>query len=170
MSLLSRLFGTATDDRAPVQPLWQRIVAIAREPDWYAACGVADTVPGRFDMVTMVLSLVLLRMERETALQSPSTLLTELFVEDMDGQMRQQGVGDLVVGKRIGTLMSALGGRLGALRTAVPLGDPAVTEFVSRNVTLDEGGDAGCVARRALALSARIDATAADDLLAARIA
>ena len=58
----------------------------------------------------LVLALVLLRMEREEALIAPSVLLSKLFIEDMDGQMRQSGVGDLVVGKRMGKLMGALGG------------------------------------------------------------
>ena len=108
MNFLSRLFGKSQDDREPVRPLWHRVVELARAPEWYADCGVADTVPGRFDALALVLALVMLRMERETALIAPSALLGELFVEDMDGQLRQSGVGDLVVGKRIGKLMGAL--------------------------------------------------------------
>ena len=53
----------------------------------------------------------------------PDTLLAELFVEDMDGQLREFGVNDVVVGKRIGKLMSVLGGRLGAYRSALNAGD-----------------------------------------------
>jgi cytochrome b pre-mRNA-processing protein 3 len=45
-------------------------------------------------------------------------LLTELFAEDMDGSLREIGIGDLVVGKHMGRLMGALGGRLGAFRKA----------------------------------------------------
>ena len=63
MSLFSRLMGTAPDERAALRPLWSRIVAIAREPLWYTRGGIADTQEGRFDAVTMVLALVLIRME-----------------------------------------------------------------------------------------------------------
>ena len=167
VSLLARIFPKRVDDS--VRPLWHRVVEIAREPRWYAEYGIADTVPGRFDAITLVMALVLLRMEREEALIAPSVRLTELFVEDMDGQLRESGVGDLVVGKHMGRLMSVLGGRLGALREAMPRGGPALEEALARNVTLIDGADAGPLARAAAALADRLAATSADDLLAARI-
>lgn len=175
VSLFSRLLGKKPDDRAAVQELWHRVVALARAKEWYADCGLADSVPGRFDMLTLMLALVLLRMEREAALIAPSALLSELFVEDMDGQMRQSGVGDLVVGKRMGKLMGALGGRLGALREAMalnagPARDAALLEVARRNATLTPAGDPAKIAVRLEALALRLDATSADDLLAGRIA
>lgn len=170
MSLLSRIFGKPEDDRAHVRPLWHRIVELAREPKWYAQHGVADTVTGRFDTVTLVLALVLLRMEREEVLVEPSVRLTELFVDDMDGQLRQSGVGDLVVGKRIGKLMTVLGGRLGALRDALPQGQIAVAEVIGRNVTLIEGADPAGVAAEVVALARHIDDLASEDVLAGAIA
>lgn len=170
MSILSRLFGNKANDREPLRPLWHRVVEIAREKEWYADCGVADTVPGRFDMITLVMAAVLLRMEREEALITPSVRLTELFVDDMDGQLRNSGVGDLVVGKHMGKLMGVLGGRLGALREALTQGEEEMTAFASRNATLAEHGDSAKVAQRLNALVQRLDATGADDLLAARIA
>lgn len=175
MSFLSRilgspLFGKRRDDRAQVRPLWHRVVAIAREKQWYADCGIADTVPGRFDAITLVLSLVLLRMEGEDALIEPSVRLTEIFVEDMDGQLRESGVGDVVVGKHIGKLMSVLGGRLGAYREALGQDEAAMVEAVTRNVSLAESGDPARVARQAMVLSGQLAALSAEDVLAARIA
>ena len=117
MSFLSRLFGTSSDPREELRPLWHQIVACSRQRHWYAADGVDDSVSGRFDMITAILVLVLLRMEQEPGLKERTALLTELFVEDMDGQLREAGVGDLMVGKHIGKLVSTLGGRLGAIRT-----------------------------------------------------
>jgi cytochrome b pre-mRNA-processing protein 3 len=174
LTLLSSLFGRnglfgREDDRAPLRPLWHRVVEIAREKAWYAECGVADTVPGRFDAITLVLALVLLRMESDPALMEPSVRLTELFVDDMDGQLRQSGIGDLVVGKHIGRLMGTLGGRLGALREAFAAPDgEALTEVVARNVTLVEGGDAAKVAKAARRLAGTLAATSREDLLAGR--
>ena len=173
MSLLSRLLGKPDDSRAALRPLWSRVVELAREPDWYARLGVADTLPGRFDMLVMVLALVMLRMEREEALIGPSALLSELFVDDMDGQLRQSGVGDLVVGKRMGKLMGALGGRLGALREALAAdvdGDAALAEVVRRNVTLTDAGDAAAIAARLRTIAAAAGNASAEDLLAGRIA
>lgn len=170
MNLLSRLFGSRQDGLAPVRPLWHRVVEIAREKAWYAEYGVADTVPGRFDAITLVLAMVLLRMEKDPALMEASVRLTELFIDDMDGQLRQSGIGDLVVGKHVGKLMGTLGGRLGALREALPQGDMAVAEVLSRNMTLLEGAKPIKVAVAARALEVALAATSAEDLLAARIA
>ena len=174
MSLISRIFGKRTDTRAAVRPLWHRVVEIAREKQWYAECGVADTVPGRFDAVTLVLALVMARMERDKAsddrLIEPSVRLTELFVEDMDGQLRQSGVGDLVVGKHMGRLMSVLGGRIGALREALAQDDTALIAALGRNVSLTEGADTTRLAGEVRRLHGQTDGLSSEDLLAARIA
>ena len=78
-----------------------------------------DTIDGRFDMIAAILALVLLRLEAEgEAGRDPSVLLTEIFIDDMDGTLRQIGIGDYVVGKHVGRMMSALGGRLAAFRDA----------------------------------------------------
>lgn len=170
MSVFSRLFKARPDDRADVRPLWHRIVELARAPHWYARDGVADTVAGRFDAITLVLALVLLRMEREPALIAASARLTELFVDDMDGQLRQSGVGDLVVGKHMGRLMSVLGGRLDALRAALPQGEAAVAEVIARNMTLSDDADPVLAARAVMGLAARIDAANDNAVMAGDIA
>lgn len=170
MSLLSRLLRPRGDDHAALRPLWHRVVEIAREKAWYADGGAADTVAGRFDIITLVLALILLRMERDTALIPPSVRLTELFVTDMDGQLRQSGVGDLMVGKHIGKLMGVLGGRLGAFREALAEPDDAtLVGAVTRNVTLLPGADPTAVASLARTLAQQLDATPAEALLAGSI-
>ena len=170
MSLLSRLMRTAPDDRAPLRPLWSRIVAIARDPQWYLRGGIADTQEGRFDALTMVLALVLIRMEGTPALAGPTARLTELFVEDMDGQMRQGGVGDLVVGKHIGKLMSTLGGRIGAYREALAgSDDAALVEAVQRNIGLTANGNAAAIAAEMRVLAGALAGTSDTALLAGEI-
>jgi len=109
-------------------------------------------------------------MERDAELVEPSVRLTELFVEDMDGQLRESGVGDVVVGKRMGQLMSVLGGRLGAYREGLTSADEAVmADAVSRNVNLHEGSDPLLVARRARAFAAGLDLVPAYRVLDAEI-
>lgn len=116
LSFLSRLFRAPTD-RQRYQPLYDAIIARGRDPSWYRAGQVPDTVTGRFDMIAMVMALVLIRIESEGREGMRATaLLTEIFVQDMEGSIRQMGIGDLVVSKHLGRMMSALGGRLGALR------------------------------------------------------
>ncbi len=171
MSFLSRLLRPRGDDRELVRPLWHRSVELARDPRWYAPGGIADTVPGRFDAITLVLAAVLLRMEREPALIPASVHLTELFVEDMDGQLRESGVGDLMVGKRVGELVSTLGGRLGAYRDTLGQPDNALlVEAIGRNVTLADPADPAAVAALLRGFANALGALAAEDLLAARIA
>ena len=170
LSLFSRLFGKTRAGRRQLRPLWHRLVEIAREKHWYAQCGIADSLAGRFDAITLVLALAMLRMEGDHALIEPTVRLTEIFVEDMDGQLRQSGVGDLVVGKHMGRLMQALGGRLGAYRDALAQDDAALAAALERNVTLVEGANGARLAAAVRALAERFQAASADDLLAGRIA
>lgn len=164
-SFLKRMLRASPDPRDAMRPLWHKVVEIAREPRWYADCGVADTVPGRFDMITAVLSLVVLRMEGERELHVPSAHLIELFVADMDGQLRELGINDVVVGKHMGRLMSTLGGRMGAYREGLKDDATDLTEAVRRNVSLEEPAMAGMLAERLQALAAKLRRTSDADLL-----
>ncbi|MEP0392435.1 MAG: ubiquinol-cytochrome C chaperone family protein [Erythrobacter sp.] len=161
MSFLSRLLGTGPDPRETVRPLWHKVVELAREPQFYSAHMVADTVAGRFDMITAILCAVMVRVEASD-MRAESALLAELFVEDMDGQLRQFGVNDVVIGKRVGKLMSVLGGRLGAYRGAFSNKDHAkLSDTIARNTTFSEDADeASCsagIANDLLALSERLN-------------
>lgn len=169
MGLFARLFGKSVDEHAEVRPLWQAIVALARTPRWYSELGLADNVPGRFDSVALVMALVLLRMEREPELAAKSILLTELFVTDMDAQLRETGLGDMVVGKHVGKLMGALGGRMDAMRGALAGIEP-MQPVLERNMTLTEGADAAGLAAEVRALADLLDTCDAAGLLAGRIA
>jgi len=169
MSFLSRLLKPRGDDLAPYRPLWHRAVELARDPRWFREGGIADTVGGRFDAITLVLSAVLLRMEGEPALIAPSVRVTELFVDDMDGQLRESGVGDLVVGKHMGRLMSVLGGRLGALREALAKDDDeALIEAIGRNVSMSENGNPAAVAGLLRGFVGALARASSEDLLSGR--
>ncbi|TRW14750.1 ubiquinol-cytochrome C chaperone family protein [Glacieibacterium frigidum] len=148
----------------PLDALYRSIVVQAREPAWYEAGQVPDTTDGRFDMVALVTALVLLRLESVGTPQD-SVDLTERFIADMDGSMRQLGMGDPTVGKQVGHMVSALGGRLGAYRDALG-GSADLAEALERNLYR------GTVAPEALAwaearvrdLARRIDAVPLDTL------
>lgn len=167
---LARLFDR-TPPAPPFDALWQRIVAIARTPRWYTAGAVPDTVDGRFDMVALVLSTVLVRLEREDATRE-QVILTERFVDDMDGNLRQIGIGDMVVGKHVGRMMGALGGRLGAYRAALDAGGD-MEEALLRNLYRGaHPGEAalGWTAAEVRRLAAAVDAAPLDRLLAGEVA
>ena len=132
MGLIDRLFRRR--DGAEVAALYDAIVARARAPHWYLDGAVPDSVDGRFDMIAAVLCLVLLRLEDDPDGPAASAHLAERFVHDMDGQLREIGIGDIVVGKHIGRMMGMLGGRLGAYRAGVEAGDigPAAVRNIYR--------------------------------------
>jgi len=131
MSFLASLFSRK-DDRAALRPLYGAVVETARAPHWYLEGGVADTLDGRFDMVAAVLSLVLLRLEALDANPEAATP-TEIFIDDMDGQIRQIGFGDIVVGKQVGRMVGALGGRLSAYRAGLS-GEAPLADALVRNL------------------------------------
>lgn len=134
MSLLKRLFGSSEPDpKLKLVPLYNQVVAKAREPHWYVEGQVGDNIDGRFDMVAGILTLVLLRLEGSESHAQDMAYLTEVFVDDMDGQLRESGVGDVIVGKYMGKMMSALGGRLGAFREAFA-NEEALDEAILRNI------------------------------------
>ena len=131
MGWLAKLRGEPRDEQLA---LYQAVVARGREPHWYLAGGVPDTNEGRFDMIATVLAAVLLRFEDAPEGAPAAARLAERFVDDMDGQLREEGVGDLVVGKHVGRMMALLGGRLGALRDGWAAGDvgPALVRNLYR--------------------------------------
>ena len=146
MSLLKRLFGNAgPDPKLKLVPLYNQVVAEARKPHWYIEGQVPDNIDGRFDMVAAILSMVLLRLEEDPARAQDMVHLTEVFVDDMDGQLREVGIGDMIVGKHIGKIMSAVGGRLGAFRDAMA-DHSRLNQVIARNIYRSENVDAAALA------------------------
>ena len=145
-SSLRRALSGMAPAAQPGQALYNRIVEMARRPDWYLAGGAPDTMDGRFDMVALLLSLVLIRLEDENsdAARQMAADLADRFISDMDGTLRQDGIGDQVVGKHIGRMMAALGGRLGAYRDA-RADDAAMAVALRRNLWKAEATDDAAV-------------------------
>ena len=166
MSLLQRIFGDR-NDRAALALLYAAIVARGRDPFWYREGQVPDTIDGRFDMVAAVTALVLLRLEAEgESGRVPSILLTEAFIDDMDATLRQIGIGDYVVGKHVGRMMGALGGRLAAFRGAREEG--SLIEPVRRNVFHESPPSeeaVALVAGRLARFAAALDSASLESLL-----
>lgn len=124
MFSLRSLFRAKADPKEALRPLYHAIVQTAREPHWYVEGQVPDTLDGRFDMISLIFALVTHRLDQDGQHDVEGVLLTEVLVEDMDGQLRQIGFGDMVVGKQVGRMMAALGGRLGAYKA-----DPHTPDF-----------------------------------------
>ena len=94
-------------------------MAEARRPAWYIEGAVADTLDGRFAVLASLVALAILRLEDggEAAVRG-SVALTESFIADMDGQMREQGFGDPSLGKQVRSMVGALACRVDRWRHA----------------------------------------------------
>jgi cytochrome b pre-mRNA-processing protein 3 len=100
---------TMTDRRQRARSLYGSIVTRAREPVFYAAWGVPDTVQGRFEMIALHLVLVLRRLAAEgRAGERLARALTEAFMVDLDDAMREMTFGDLAVPREVKRAAAAL--------------------------------------------------------------
>ena len=99
--------------------LYNAVVAEARQPEWYRAGAVDDTMNGRFAVLSTLAALAILRLEDgdEDAVRH-SVSLTESFIADMDAQMREEGFGDPSIGKQVRLLVGALATRVDWWRRA----------------------------------------------------
>ena len=105
-----------------------------------------------------------------TVVLSGDARLTELFVEDMEGQMREAGIGDPTVGKKINALMESMNGRIGAYREGLRSDPKVLVEAVRRNVTMAQPDEAEALVQRMAALHARLARTDVGQLRAGEIA
>jgi cytochrome b pre-mRNA-processing protein 3 len=149
------IFDRFRNTRDETAPLYRAVVAMARQPHWYIDGRVPDTIDGRFDMIAAVLAMVMLRLEADPAGAQAATRLSEAFVDDMDPQLREIGIGDLLVGKHVGRMMGMLGGRLGAYRDGLAAGDLAPA--LVRNLYRGEAPEAVALTHVAAALAALHD-------------
>lgn len=120
--------------------LYDAVVAQARQHSFFTHLGVPDTLEGRYEMIVLNLFLVLdrLRVEDEPA-QSISRRLTERFVTDMDDCMRELGVGDLTVPKKVKRAAAGLYERVQEYHGAMTGPDKlALAKAIQRNVFTPE--------------------------------
>jgi cytochrome b pre-mRNA-processing protein 3 len=135
--------------------LYGTAVAAARDPHFYVVLGVPDTLDGRFDLVGLHVSLLIRHLRRKPA---PGPALAQAVFDamfgDMDVNLREMGVGDLSVGKRVRAMWEAFHGRATVYDSALDADDvPALEAALTRNVWRGERPAGG--AERKLARLAR---------------
>src|SRR5471032_825393 len=140
-----------------IEAIYGMIVTQAREPLFYRNLTVPDTVNGRFDLLVLHLWMVLRRLkplEEGTVL---SQMLFDRFCDDMDGNLREMGVGDLTVPKRMQAFGEAFYGRTAAYDLALTEGQEPLAQALCRNI-LNGGSieNAGRLARYAEAAIATL--------------
>lgn len=140
--------------------LYGAVVTLARRPHLYEAIGIADTPEGRYEALVLHLFLVLDRVQAEGATAAEhAQALVETFVTDMDDNMREMGVGDLTVPKKVKKAAGALYDRVETYRTAMAAeGEGELAVALQRLIPAAEGQDldAAALAGDAREVAARL--------------
>ncbi|SDG94083.1 ubiquinol-cytochrome C chaperone family protein [Roseospirillum parvum] len=106
--------------REAADRLYAAVVAQARQPGFYTVCGVADTLDGRFDMIALHATLVMHRLKgRGAAAGVVSQALYDRLFVDMDQSLREMGVGDMSIARKVKRMSAAFSGRLAAYDAAL---------------------------------------------------
>jgi len=165
---LSRLFKTRPAVLAG-RRLSASAAAQARSPGFYAAMGAPDTVEGRFELYSLHVALILRRLRGQgTQAAETAQALFDAYVQSLDHALREMGVGDLSVGKKMRKIGEAFYGRVknydeafAALPDRERLG-----AIIGRTVLMaDAGVEAGPLVDYAVAAMARLEAEPIDKLL-----
>jgi cytochrome b pre-mRNA-processing protein 3 len=120
--------------RGTIEAIYGMIVTRAREPVFYRDLGVPDTVNGRFDLLVLHLWIVLVHLKRIEGGADLSQALFDRFCNDMDDNLREMGVGDLTVPKRMQAFGEAFYGRAAAYDRALTEGDEALAQALCKNI------------------------------------
>jgi cytochrome b pre-mRNA-processing protein 3 len=134
-----------------IASLYGMIVAQARAPAFYQDYGVPDTVDGRFEMVVLHTVLVLRRLDAEPeATRGQGQALFDVFCRDMDGSLREMGVGDLKVPREMRRMGEAFYGRKAAYAAALGTSDTELLIVaLTRNMFASSSGQVPGAARMA---------------------
>ena len=132
--MLSFLFPGLTRQKSRGAELFEALAGEARQPHWYVEGQIPDTIDGRFAVLATVIALATVRLERGGGDARLAVALTERFVEAMDAEHRQLGIGDPALGKTVRKLVGALARRVDLWRDALDRGagwDDAVSGSLS---------------------------------------
>ncbi len=170
--MLQRLFKPRPAVQAG-RALFKALSAQARQPVFYASLGVADTVEGRFELYVLHLVLVLHRLKgRGTQAAETSQATFDAFLRNLDEGLRDMGVGDLSVGKKMRKLGEALYGRIKGYDRAFADADTslALEGLVHRTVFQEQPSPgAAPLARYIAAAAAGLDAQPLEQVMAAEL-
>ncbi len=168
------LFGLfRRKQREAEHKLYCEIVAQARQPVFYQTFAVPDTVDGRFDMIVLHAVLLFRRLRGEGDKVSRfAQNVFDLFFHDMGAALREQGVADVRVPKKIKVMGEAFYGRADSYMTAMEAGDTdGLAAALARNLfpeAEDVPPGAHALARYMQACAGLMDATPVEDVLAGR--
>mgnify|MGYP001225623773 CR=1 FL=1 len=172
--MFQRLFGRERHaNRAVTEALYGQIVAAARQIPLYADWNVPDTPLGRFEMLSLAMFLLQDRLQGEKGASAEvAQVLIDEFFTDVEHSLREFGIGDLGVPKRMKTLAKMFYGRTVAYAEALENGDRAgLAAALARNVRPDEPGwpEAERLAAYAFQVREALAAQPSQDICAGRL-
>lgn len=169
--VLQRLFARRPA-KAAGRSLYASAASQARRPAFYAVMGAPDTAEGRFELYSLHVLLLLHRLKGEgEQARETSQAVFDTFLQALDDALREMGVGDVVVPKKMKRLGEAFYGRVKAYDEALARLPQAedLRDLVARTILLDvEGGDATAIAGYAVQASASLTDTPIEMLLQGR--
>ncbi len=142
------LFGRSPFDIA-VQNSYIATVAQARQPEFYRDWEIPDSAIGRFDLIALHGFLILHRLKEETAARRFAAAYSEAIFDDMDRNLREMGVGDLSVGKKVRKLAEGFFGRAAAYEKALAADDENLCAVLRRNLYAEEGPESDTIKKLA---------------------
>jgi cytochrome b pre-mRNA-processing protein 3 len=116
--------------------LYQSARTQSRHPVFYANWGVADTMDGRFDVLSLHVALLMARLGQKGAQgRKLAQALFDTMFRDIEFTLRETGVGDLGVPKHMAKMMKAFNGRVHAYHQALKANDNVALETaIARNI------------------------------------
>ncbi len=163
------LFGKKNNNRAIIERQYGLLTEAARQPEFYLHLKAPDTVMGRFEMLSAVLILYFRRTAQSgQSAQEIAQEIIDAFFEDLDHSIRELGIGDLSVPKRMKKLAGMFYGRLESYAKALEATDrDALSAALSRNFhpsAIDQPVAMDGLARYMLATELALGAVA-DDII-----
>ena len=134
------IFKPRTQAQAHVSALYDRIVETARQPEFYEAGGVPDTAEGRFELISLHVIIAIRRLNGlGEAGKAAGQSLFEYFFKDMDYAMREMGIGDTSIGKKVRAMAEVFYGRFKSYAVASDAADrDTLAIAIGRNILDDE--------------------------------
>lgn len=134
MMILSRLFGQKSNRKRLATAFFESVSAQSRLPELYDATRISDTFDGRFEAITLHSALLKRRLNGlPTGGKHMFEDFSAVLFSSFDYAYREDGVGDLIVGKKMRKLGEAFVGRVLAYESALESGT-ALTDVIARNL------------------------------------
>lgn len=173
--MLNRLFRKKSI-KVAARALYDQLSAASRDPSLYGLGRVADSPDGRFELLAFHSAILFARLtKRGEQAEETSQEIFDIMFSAMDHALRELGVGDISVGKRIRKLAESFYGRMAVYHEALlqgAQGKDALTAAIATHIL--ESTDAthlfaNSLAQRGIAWSSNLAQQPDEDLLAGNL-